>query len=56
MFRSLNSGDYNSAKQALQSIDQFADKIGDALGVNKNNNNDASSFEDFEDLKNAVTT
>ena len=54
MFRSLNSGDYNSAKQALQSIDQFADKIGDALGVNKNNNNDASSFEDFEDLKNAV--
>ena len=54
LFRNLNSGDYNSAHDALKSIDQFADKIGEALGVNKNNNNDTASFEDFEDLKSAV--
>jgi len=53
LFRGLNSGDYNAAQTALQSLDQFADKIGEALGVNKSEN-EASSYSDFEDLSNAV--
>jgi len=53
LFRSLNSGDYNSAQSALKSLDQFADKIGEALGVNKTNN-ESASYSDFEDLNAAV--
>jgi len=53
LFRNLNSGNYDAAQQALKSIDQFADKIGDALGVNKNYN-ERATYEDFEDLKSAV--
>ena len=52
-FRNLNSGNYEQAQRALQSLDQFADQIGEALGVNKTENED-SSYNDFEDLKGAV--
>jgi|TARA_R110000824_G_scaffold50926_1_gene141965 hypothetical protein len=52
-FRNLNSGNYEQAQQALKSLDKFADQIGEALGVNKTEN-DASSYNDFEDLKGAV--
>jgi hypothetical protein len=53
LFRNLNSGNYQAAQGALQSLDQFADKIGEALGVNKSDN-EASSYTDFEDLNAAV--
>jgi hypothetical protein len=52
-FRNLNSGNYEQATQALKSLDKFADQIGEALGVNKTEN-DASSYNDFEDLRGAV--
>jgi len=53
VFNSLNSGDYNKAVNALQALDQFADRIGDKLGVNRTEN-EASSYNDYEDLSNAV--
>ena len=53
VFKSLNSGDYNEAVKALKAIDQFADKIGETLGVNKKDNEEAS-YSDFEDLSGAV--
>ena len=54
VFRNLNSGDYDSAQIALKEIDKFADQIGSALGVNKVDNPEQSTYEDFEDLQNAV--
>lgn len=53
VFKSLNSGNYDEAVKALRAIDQFADKIGETLGVNKKDNEE-SSYSDFEDLSNAV--
>ena len=53
VFNNLNSGDYNKAVNALQALDQFADTIGEKLGVNRTEN-DASSYNDHEDLSNAV--
>jgi len=53
VFNNLNSGDYNKAVNALQALDQFADNIGEKLGVNRNDN-EASSYNDHEDLSNAV--
>jgi len=53
VFNNLNSGDYNKAVNALQALDQFADNIGEKLGVNRTEN-DASSYNDHEDLSNAV--
>ena len=53
IFRSLNSGDYNESVRALQALDQFADQIGDTLGVNRNNNENAN-YGDFDDLSKAV--
>jgi hypothetical protein len=37
----------------LQALDKFADNIGEKLGVNRNDN-EASSYNDHEDLSNAV--
>ena len=53
VFNNLNSGDYNKAVSALQSLDQFADRIGEQLGVNRSDN-DSASFADHEDLSSAV--
>ena len=53
VFNNLNSGDYNKAVNALQALDKFADNIGEKLGVNRNDN-EASSYNDHEDLSNAV--
>jgi len=53
VFKSLNSGNYDEAVKALRAIDQFADKVGETLGVNKKDNEEAS-YGDFEDLSNAV--
>ena len=53
VFKSLNSGNYDEAVKALRAIDQFADKVGETLGVNKKDNEE-SSYNDFEDLSNAV--
>jgi len=53
VFNNLNSGDYNKAVYALRALDQFADNIGEKLGVNRSDN-DGSSFNDHEDLANAV--
>jgi hypothetical protein len=53
VFKSLNSGNYDEAVKALKAIDQFADKVGETLGVNKKDNDEAS-YSDFEDLSGAV--
>ena len=53
VFNNLNSGDYNKAVNALQALDKFADNIGEKLGVNRNDN-EASSYNDHEDLSSAV--
>ena len=53
VFKSLNSGNYDEAVKALKAIDQFADKVGETLGVNKKDNEE-SSYSDFEDLSGAV--
>ena len=53
VFRSLNSGNYDESVKALQALDQFADQIGDRLGVNRTNNENAN-YGDFEDLSKAV--
>jgi len=53
VFNNLNSGDYNKAVNALQALDQFADNIGEKLGVNRTAN-EASSYNDHEDLSHAV--
>jgi hypothetical protein len=53
VFKSLNSGNYDEAVQALQALDQFADQIGKTLGVNKADDSN-SEYGDFEDLSTAV--
>ncbi len=53
IFNSLNSGDYNKAVNALKSLDQFADQIGEKLGVNATNNENVN-YSDFQDLSGAV--
>jgi len=53
VFKSLNSGNYNDAVQALQAMDRFTDQIGKTLGVNKVDESE-SEFSDFEDLSKAV--
>ena len=53
VFKSLNSGDYDSAKNALKSMDKFTDQIAQKLGVNSSANEDGT-FNDFEDLSKAV--
>lgn len=53
VFKSLNSGNYDEAVKALQALDQFADQIGNTLGVNKTDDSD-SEYSDFEDLSEAV--
>jgi hypothetical protein len=53
IFNSLNSGDYDNAKNALKALDTFSDQIAQKLGVNSTNN-ESSSFGDFEDLSKAV--
>jgi hypothetical protein len=53
IFNSLNSGDYNKAVSALKSLDQFADQIGEKLGVNATNNENVN-YSDFQDLSGAV--
>ena len=53
VFKSLNSGDYDSAKDALKSMDKFTDQIAQKLGLNSSVNEDGT-FKDFEDLSKAV--
>ena len=53
VFKSLNSGNYDEAVRALQAIDEFADQIGQTLGVNKTEESEAT-YNDFEDLSSAV--
>jgi len=53
IFNSLNSGDYDNARNALKALDTFSDQIAQKLGVNSTNN-ESSSFNDFEDLSKAV--
>jgi len=53
IFNNLNSGDYNKAVNALKSLDQFADQIGEKLGVNATNNENVN-YSDFQDLSGAV--
>jgi len=53
IFKSLNSGDYDNARDALKALDGFSDNIAKKLGVNSTNN-ESSSFNDFEDLSKAV--
>jgi len=53
VFKSLNSGDYDSAKDALKSMDQFTDQVAKKLGLNSSGNEDGT-FKDFEDLSKAV--
>ena len=53
VFKNLNSGDYDSAKDALKAMDQFTDQIAQRLGLNSTANEDGT-FKDFEDLSKAV--
>ena len=53
VFKSLNSGNYDEAVRALQALDDFADQIGQTLGVNQTAESDAK-YGDFEDLSAAV--
>ena len=54
VFNGLNSGDYDSAKDALQALDKFSDQIAEKLGVNSTSQNEDASYKDFEDLSKAV--
>jgi len=53
VFRSLNSGNYSEAVRALEALDDFADQIGETLGVNRTAQTNAG-YGDFEDLSEAV--
>ena len=53
MFKGLNSGDYTTAVNSLKALDQFSDQVAKTLGV-ESTENEQSSFNDFEDLSNAV--
>ena len=53
IFKSLNSGDYDSAREALKAMDTFSDQVAEKLGVNSTNN-ETVNFKDFEDLSKAV--
>ena len=53
VFKNLNSGDYDSAKDALKSMDKFTDQIAQKLGLNSSANENGT-FNDFEDLSKAV--
>mgnify|MGYP003632176446 FL=1 len=54
IFKSLNSGDWDSARDALSKLDQFSNVVADRLGVQGTQNNEKSSYSDFEDLSKAV--
>jgi len=53
MFKGLNSGDYTTAVNSLKALDKFSDQVAKTLGV-QSTTNEKSSFNDFEDLSNAV--
>ena len=53
VFKSLNSGNYEEATRALKALDEFADQIGETLGVNRAQDSNAG-YNDFEDLSKAV--
>ena len=54
IFKSLNSGDWDSARSALSKLDQFSNVVAERLGVQGAEENDKSSYGDFEDLSKAV--
>jgi hypothetical protein len=54
IFKGLNSGDYDNAKEALEALDKFSDQIAQKLGVNSTSDNEAVTYKDFEDLSKAV--
>jgi hypothetical protein len=53
MFKGLNSGNYATAVDALKALDSFSDQVAKTLGVNSEDN-EKSSYADFEDLSGAV--
>ena len=53
MFKGLNSGDYTTAVNSLKALDQFSDQVAKTLGI-ESTSNEKASFNDFEDLSNAV--
>jgi len=54
IFKSLNSGDWDAARGALSKLDQFSNVIAERLGVQGVQDNEKSSYSDFEDLSKAV--
>tara|TARA_R110002012_G_scaffold65594_1_gene171630 strand:+ start:110 stop:1204 length:1095 start_codon:yes stop_codon:yes gene_type:complete len=54
VFRSLNSGDWEQARSALNRIDEFSNMLAERLGVSDQSSNEKSSYSDFEDLSGAV--
>jgi len=54
IFKSLNSGDWDAARSALSKLDQFSNVIAERLGVQGGQDNEKSSYSDFEDLSKAV--
>lgn len=54
VFKSLNSGNWDQARDALNKIDEFSNIIAERLGVSDKSSNDKSSYGDFEDLSGAV--
>ena len=53
VFKNLNSGNYDAAKESLQQLDQFSDQVAKQLGLD-NTKNESSNYSDFEDLSKAV--
>ena len=53
VFKNLNSGNYDAAKDSLQKLDQFSDQVAKKLGLD-NTNNETGNYNDFEDLSKAV--
>ena len=54
VFKSLNSGDYDAAREGLKELDKFSDQVAQKLGLNSTSQNEPSTYGDFTDLSKAV--
>ena len=54
IFKNLNSGDWDQARNALARLDEFSNLVAERLGVLESTPNEKSSYVDFEDLSAAV--
>jgi len=54
IFKNLNTGDYDSAREGLKQLDAFSDKVAKELGLSNSQVNEKGTYSDFEDLSKAV--